>query len=51
MEKTAKKEKTTKEKKSQTKKSKFVLAWEKMAPNSLEIIGQFYCSTRIAIIV
>ena len=33
MEKTAKKEKVTKEKKSQTKKSKFVLAWEKMEPN------------------
>ena len=41
MEKTAKKEKATKvvkEKKLQAKKSKFVLAWEKMEPNSLEII-------------
>ena len=41
MKKTVKKEKATKvakENKLQTKKSKFVLAWEKMAPNSLEII-------------
>jgi hypothetical protein len=33
-----KKKKAENGKKPQTKKSKFVLAWEKMEPNSLEII-------------